>query len=97
MVTPVWFDVIDDRILVTTPRSAWKVQRISRDPRVEFATCTRRGKVTGPVFTGRARVLPDTELTPVLAAKRPRYPTARIIQLFGKARDQVGVEITPDR
>ena len=97
VVTPVWFNVIDDRILVTTPRSAWKVQRISRDSRVEYATCTQRGKVTGPVFTGRARILPDSEIAPVLAAKRRRYPTARIIQLFGKARDQVGIEITPDR
>ena len=73
------------------------MQRISRDPRVEYATCTQRGKVTGPVFSGHARVLPDTELAPVIAAKRHRYPTARIIQLFGKARDQVGIEITPDR
>ena len=51
--------------------------------------------VTGPVFTGTARVLSKSEIDPVLAAKKRRYFLFRIIQLFRS--DQVAIEITPDR
>lgn len=94
--TPVWFNVIDGKIFVTTPPSSWKVKRIANNPRVEFAACTQRGKVTGPIFTGRARVLPDEELPAILTAKRKRYPLARIIQLMPGARAQAAIEITGD-
>lgn len=93
--TPVWLNVLDGKIMVTTPATAAKVKRITNDPRVEFAACTQRGKVTGPVFSGTARVISDAELGPVLKAKRRRYFTARFIQLMPSARDQVGLEITP--
>lgn len=94
--TPVWFNVIGGKIVVTTPPSSGKVKRIANNPRVEFATCTQRGKVTGPIFGGRARVLPDEELPVILAAKRKRYPLVRIIQLMPSARAQAAIEITAD-
>ncbi|MFM8238572.1 MAG: PPOX class F420-dependent oxidoreductase [Actinomycetota bacterium] len=96
VVTPIWFNVIDGRIVVTTPASSWKVKRVANNPKVTFATCTQRGKVTGPTFTGTARVLPKGELGPVLTAKRRRYLSARFIQLLPSARDQVAIEITGD-
>lgn len=95
--SPIWFNVIGDKIFVTTPRATWKVKRVGNNPRVEFATCTQRGKVTGPTFTGTARVIPDSELAPVLRAKRRRYLSARFIQLMPSTRDQVAIEITPDQ
>jgi len=94
--TPIWFNVIDGKILVTTPASSWKVKRVTNNPKVTFATCTQRGKVTGPVFTGSARVLPQDELAPVLKAKRRRYFSARFIQLLPSARDQATIEIVAD-
>ena len=93
--SPVWFNVINDKIIVTTPREAWKVVRIGNDPRVDFATCTQRGRVTGPTFTGRARIVPDSELGPIMAAKTRRYFAFRFIKLVH--RDQVALEITPDQ
>ncbi len=90
---PVWFNVIGDKIVVTTPRDAWKVKRVTNDPRVEFATCTQRGRVTGPTFTGTARVLPDGDYPAVEAAKKRRYFSFRLIKLVH--RDQVAIEITP--
>ncbi len=73
------------------------VKRIRSNPQVEFATCTQRGKVTGPVFTGTARIISAEELAPVLKARRRRYLSARFIQLLPSARDQVGIEVVPDR
>lgn len=91
---PVWFNVIDEKIVITTPRDAWKVKRIINNPRVEFATCTQRGRVTGPFFWGTARVLPDSDLARVIAVKKRRYFAFRLIKLVH--RDQVAIEITPD-
>ena len=94
--TPIWFNIIDDKILLTTPATSWKVKRIRNNPRVGFATCTQRGAVTGPVFTGTARIISAEELVPVLRAKRRRYRSARFIQLLPGARDQAGIEVVPD-
>ncbi|MEY4224475.1 MAG: hypothetical protein RIS33_1409 [Actinomycetota bacterium] len=91
--TPVWFNVIDGKIYVTTGADAWKVKRIKNNPRVEFATCTQRGKVTGPTIAGSARILSPEETAPVLTAKRRRYLTARLIQMLPSNRNQIGIEI----
>lgn len=92
--TPIWFNVIGEKIYVTTEPGAWKVKRIANNPNVEFAVCTQRGKVTGQTFGGTARILPPVELAAVIAAKKRRYATFRLIHLFKK--DQVAVEITPN-
>lgn len=94
--TPIWFNVMGGKLVVTTPRTAWKVKRVADNPRVTFATCTQRGRVTGPVLSGTARVLPDAELGPVIAAKRRRYRSALFIQLLPGKSDQVAIEITPE-
>lgn len=92
--TPIWFNVIGEKIYVTTEPEAWKVKRIANNPNVEFAVCTQRGKVTGQTFGGTARILPPVELAAVIAAKKRRYAMFRLIHLFKK--DQVAVEITPN-
>ena len=91
--TPIWFNVMGGKIYVTTETSAWKVKRIANNPNVEFAVCTQRGKVTGQSFSGTARILAQVELAPVIAAKKRRYASFRLIHLFKK--DQVAIEITP--
>jgi PPOX class probable F420-dependent enzyme len=93
--TPIWLNVMNEKIYVTTEAESWKLKRVKNNPRVEFAACTQRGKVTGPVFTGTARVLGVSEIGPVLDAKRRRYFMFRIISLF--RRNQVAIEIAPDR
>lgn len=91
--TPIWFNVIGGKICVTTESSAWKVKRVAANPSVEFAACTQRGRVTGMTFGGTARILAPVEMEAVIAAKKRRYLTFRLIHLFKK--DQVGIEITP--
>ena len=91
--TPIWFNVMDGKIYVTTETDAWKVKRIANNPAVEFAVCTQRGKVTGQTFGGTARILAPSELVAVIAAKKRRYFAFRVVHLFKK--DQVAIEITP--
>jgi PPOX class probable F420-dependent enzyme len=92
--TPIWFNVIGEKIVVTTEPKAWKVKRIANNPSVEFAVCTQRGKVTGKTFGGTARILAPGELAAVIKAKKRRYPMFRLIYLFKK--DQVAIEIIPN-
>ena len=92
--TPIWFNVIGEKIYVTTEPGAWKVKRIANNPSVEFAVCTQRGKVTGKTFGGTARILGPAELASVIAAKKRRCASFRLIHLFKK--DQVAIEITPN-
>ena len=92
--TPIWFNVIGEKIVVTTEPKAWKVKRIANYPSVEFAVCSQRGKVTGRAFGGTARILAPSELASVIAAKKRRYAMFRLIHLFKK--DQVAIEITPN-
>ena len=60
--TPVNFGLGgDDRVYFRSePRSA-KVRRIRRDPHVRVCACNIRGKPTGPMVEGRARVLAPGE------------------------------------
>jgi uncharacterized protein len=60
--TPVNFGLSEDGKLYfrSEPRSA-KVRRIRRDPRVRVCTCNMRGKPSGPVVEGRARLVPAAE------------------------------------
>lgn len=91
--SPIWFNVMGGKIYVTTETDAWKVKRIARNPEVELAVCTQRGKVTGQTFGGTARILAPVELAAVIAAKKRRYLAFRLIHLFKKY--QVAIEITP--
>ena len=60
--TPVNFGLSDDGLvyLRAEPRSA-KVKRIRRNPRVRVAPCNMRGKPTGPITEGTARVVSAAE------------------------------------
>jgi uncharacterized protein len=53
--TPVWFAMVQDRYVVFTDGTSYKVKRIRRDPRVQVARCDVRGKLLGPWISGRCR------------------------------------------
>ena len=59
--TPIAITIINGKIYFITWSTAWKVKRIANNPRVTLATCTQRGKVTGPSVEGIARKLEGTE------------------------------------
>jgi uncharacterized protein len=59
--TPVWFVQEGDRLLVQTGTASGKVKRIRRNPSVQVAPCTARGRLRGQQVSGVARVLPGPE------------------------------------
>lgn len=59
---PVWFARCGDALYVFSEASAYKVRRLRRDPRVRVAACGVRGRVRGPWYDGRARVIEDAAL-----------------------------------
>ncbi|MCI3931398.1 PPOX class F420-dependent oxidoreductase [Streptomyces sp. AN091965] len=74
--TPVHFAVDGDHAYFRTFGKAGKVKRLRRDPRVEIAPSTLRGKPTGPGITARARRLErgtgeDARASRLIARKYP--------------------------
>lgn len=61
--TPIWFTIYEPNgtIYVETGATSGKVKRIRHTQRVTLAQCTARGKVTGDVFEGQARIVTDIE------------------------------------
>ena len=59
--TPVSITIVGEKIYFTTWTTSGKVKRLAHTPRVTMATCTRRGKVTGPAVEGVARRLSESE------------------------------------
>jgi PPOX class probable F420-dependent enzyme len=59
--TPVWFVQEGDRLLVRTGAASGKVKRIHRNPAVQVAACTARGRLRGQQESGIAHVLPGSE------------------------------------
>ena len=63
MPTPIWFAIYEPNgtIYVETGATSGKVKRIRHTQRVTLAQCTARGKVTGEVVAGQARIVTDIE------------------------------------
>jgi hypothetical protein len=72
--TPVSIAVDGGRGFVRSPGTAWKVKRIRRNPRVEIAPCTLRGRPTGPALPAVARRLEGDEARTAARALRRRHP-----------------------
>jgi hypothetical protein len=90
--TPVWAAPGDDgRFYVRSERTAGKVKRLRRDPRMLVAPCTVRGKPLGAPFEARARVLDAHEEHLAEAALARRYGLGR--ELFERAMDVLRVDM----
>ena len=61
--TPVSLAFDGDRAFFRTWHTAWKARRLARNPNVEVAPATLRGKPTGPAVPARARLLEGDERT----------------------------------
>jgi PPOX class probable F420-dependent enzyme len=55
--TPVWFAIADDRLVVFTDGTSYKVKRIRRNPSVQIARCDFRGGLLGPWQPATCRVV----------------------------------------
>lgn len=61
MVTPVWFALDNNRVVVITAPIAGKLKRIRNNPNVEVGPSNGRGKPLGPTVTAQARILSEAE------------------------------------
>jgi uncharacterized protein len=72
--TPVSLAVDGERAFIRSPGTGWKVRRMLRDPRVEIAPCTARGRPTGASIPALARPLEGGEAKAAGRALRRRHP-----------------------
>ena len=95
----VWYGVdAAGRIYVQTAVQSGKVKRIRNDPRALVAPSDVRGRPTGPVVAGRARVVPREEWPHAEATLAAAYGLGRklYVRAFHMADDvQAYVEISP--
>lgn len=76
--TPVWFVQLQNTLYIYTDATAGKVKRIRNNPQVQLASCTMLGKVKGPIITGVARIVTDSqEQVRAEAALNAKYWLAR--------------------
>ena len=90
--TPIWFGEEDGKLYFMTRSDSGKYKRIRNNPRVKVAPCTIRGKITGPEFPARVRLLPPEGWERARKAVRAKYWLARIPYLWSK--NNVYMEIT---
>jgi uncharacterized protein len=91
--TPIWFAEADNKLYFMTNSKLGKCKRIRNNPQVKIAPCTIRGRITGPEFSGTARMLPATEFARVRQAIKAKYWLARVPFLWRNT--DTFVEITP--
>lgn len=92
--TPVWFGEQDGKLYVMTRGDMGKSKRIRNNPQVRVAPCTIRGKVTGPEFAARARILPSQEHARTRQTINRKYWMARLPLIW--ARTDTYFEISFD-
>jgi uncharacterized protein len=76
--TPIWFAEAEGKLCFMTSSATGKYKRIRNNPEVKVAPCTMRGKITGPEFPARARILPAEDAARVQRAIRAKYWLARV-------------------
>ena len=92
VVTPVWFAEGDDKLYVKTRIESGKSKRIRNNPSVRVAPCTIRGKVIGPEFAGKARILSVEQRGPAKEAINHKYFFARL-SLWNSKNEYLEIEI----
>jgi hypothetical protein len=91
--TPLWFAENDGKLYIMTRNDSWKYKRIRNNPNVKVAPSTIRGKVTGPEFPGRARILPAQDWVAHKLIQR-KYWLARL-PFWSKHNEIVEIEVSP--
>jgi uncharacterized protein len=72
--TPVSIAFDGDRAFFRSYDKAWKTKRLGRDPRVQVAPSTLRGRPTGPAIKARATLLEGTQARVAARALARRHP-----------------------
>jgi PPOX class probable F420-dependent enzyme len=101
--TPVWFAENSGKLYVFTEAKSYKVKRLRRNARVQFASCGMFGSVTGTWHEGRARVVTGSKLVArAYRALHAKYGwqmwlTDQLSRWAGRIDKRSILEITPER
>ena len=88
--TPVNFGLSDDGgLYFRSEPHVGKMKRVRRDPHVRVCPCSVRGKPTGPLVEGRARILPESENERAYAIVASNWRPD--VKLLERAYDRIGV------
>jgi PPOX class probable F420-dependent enzyme len=90
--TPVWFADENGKLYLFTNPKSGKVKRIRNNPEVRVAPSTIRGRITGPEFSARARILRPDESQHARKLLESKYWLMRVPFLWSK--DSVFIELT---
>ncbi len=97
--TPVHIAVEGDRAFIRTYDPSWKLKRIRRNPEVEVAPSTVRGRPTAPAIHARARELTGAEHAAAARSLARKYPILHgiLIPAYHRLRRYrtVQIELTP--
>ena len=91
--TPIWFAEDNNRLYFMTNSKLGKCKRIRNNPQVKIASCTIRGKITGPEFPATVRILPPAEFAHARQLIKAKYWLARVPFLWRNT--DTFLEITP--
>ena len=78
VLTAVWFGEDKEKLYVMTANDSGKAKRIRNNPDVRIASCTVRGKITGPTFTAKAQILSNTDWPRAKKSIESKYWLARL-------------------
>ena len=90
--TPIWFGEDDNKIYVMTRSDSGKYKRIRNKPDVRVAPCSIRGKITGPEFEARARILPLEDWPRARKTIQKKYWLARIPFVWSKQNVYIEID-----
>ena len=90
--TPIWFGEDDNKIYVMTRSDSGKCKRIRNKPEVRVAPRSIRGKITGPEFEARARILPPEDWPRARKTIQKKYWLARIPFVWSKRNVYVEID-----
>jgi len=91
--TPVWFGEENGKLYVMTRNDSGKYKRIRNNSRVKIAPCTVRGKITGPEFAARVRLLPAEDFAAAHRTIKRKYWAARIPFLWSTKNILMEIEL----
>lgn len=92
--TPVWFGEQNGHLYVMSRPDSGKCKRIRNNAEVRVAPCTIRGRITGPEFAGKARILPPEDWPWASQTVRNKYWLARVPFLWKKENVYLEIELT---
>ena len=88
--TPVWFVIKNDLVYVLTRDQTGKIKRLKNNQNVKIATCNIKGKITGELTKGTAKILSDSETSEVSKWRDKKYGFfSRVAKVLTKSKGKI--------